>query len=146
MPSGKRKSEKEGKGPVAVLKGGVIGTAAAFFVLLVAALLIWRGMLTGEAGGSAAICALLIGGAVAGRYAAGQGRGRGLLAGIGGAAVTILLLSMTGALIGGRMPRWPALGVQSLASLCGGFAGAIMRAKPKRTRKKAGKAETRVYK
>ena len=147
------KKREEGKRPgIArdLLRGGVIGAAAAVLCLVAAAALIAGGAMGNVPYPWVAAAAGLVGGVTAGIASAGKGGGRPVLKGVGAGAVLLLLLFAGGILLGEGMPSGDGAHVIPAACLCGGAAGSLIGVKRGDARQKrrppAKSRPRRVYK
>lgn len=110
-----------------MLRGAIVGAAVAIVILLAASALILGGAVKQEATNTVLILAGLLGGAIAGLTAAGQGRGGALRRGLGAGVMMILMLLSAGALIGDAAVSARLTGVVPIACLCGSGVGALLR-------------------
>ena len=140
--SGTRKRE-QGQGTtwlnamLGMLKGSAWGVGVCLVILGAAACLIWLGLLSDSAEGSAVVAACLWGGFVGGMIAVGKGALAPLPQGLGTGLVLFLLLLTVGVLFYGALPGVQSGGVVAGACLCGGgLAGVLGRGGGKKRRKR----------
>lgn len=120
-----RKREQMGQGSawsvmLDLLRGGAVGFAASCAILVIAAFLIYSGVLGNEKTDSAVVAACLAGGFAGGAFVVRGGKKAPLPLGLGAGGVLYLVLLAAGGLLYKIAPQISSAGVTACACLCGG--------------------------
>ena len=119
-----------------LLRFGVLGVAAALFLLGITAVLISAGVFGNSGGDHLVIAACLLGSLLGGVFAVRGRKGGALPVGLGLGLVLFLLLMTAGVLLYDTLPTLRSGGSVAGACLCGGGLAGVLAGKPKKKRRK----------